>query len=107
MKYFSERHLSINIRTRNDAYDDNQDFPPASTLLIHVTPVYSARELTQLIRRYPFLYHTYSIMSMTCLTNKLIIESTGAGREGIAIAGASEPRFFTSTSECSENHAGV
>ena len=29
----------MNIRTRNNAYDDNQDFLSALTLLIHVTPL--------------------------------------------------------------------
>ena len=69
----------MNIRTRNDAYEDDQDFPSASTLLVHVTLVYSAQQLTQLIHHYLFLYHTYSIMSMTSLSNKLIIESTRSG----------------------------
>ena len=45
----------MNMRTRNDAYDDNQDFPPASTLLIHVTPVYSERELTICFYTIPIL----------------------------------------------------
>ena len=60
------------IRTRNDAYEDDQDFPSASTLLVHVTPVYSARELTQLIRRYLFLYYTYTILYLFYNVNDLL-----------------------------------
>ena len=42
-------------------------FPHASKLLVHLTSGYSARWLTQSIHRCLFLYHTYSIMSMTYL----------------------------------------
>src|ERR1051326_2031718 len=78
MKNFSERHLSMNIRTRYDAYDDKHEFPSASTLLVYVTPL-------------PFLYHTYSIMSMICLTNKLSIEfiDSGANRRHTRTGGFS------------------
>jgi hypothetical protein len=60
----------------------NSSFPCASPLLVHVAPLYSGREPTQLLHRYLFLYHTYSIMSMTCLTNKLISESTRSEARG-------------------------
>src|SRR5947209_454211 len=82
MKYFSERHLSMKILTRNDAYDDKQDFSLRFNASRSCNTALFGAIIHSVASSLPFLYHTYSIMSMICLTNKLSIEFTRSGARG-------------------------